>query len=258
VRPPSPVLTRLLVLLAGLAAASACKRESEPRELFVAAASSLREAMPVLARTYETRHPDLRVSATYAASGELRRQVESGAPVDVVLLAGAGPVDGLVAGGRAERTSRRAVASNTMVLVGRKGGRPLTFATLTTLPLDEKLAIGDPRTVPAGEYARDYLTTLGEWDALQPRLVLGANVAAVLVYARRGEASAAIVYRTELRAAPDLVVLDEARGADAPHPEVVGAVIQGGRREAADFLKFVASPEGQAVLASFGFEPPGS
>lgn len=257
-RPPSLALTRWLVLLAGLAAVSACKKESERHELSVAAASSLREAMPVLARTYETRHPGLRVSATYAASGELRRQVEAGAPVDVVLFAGAGPVDGLVAEGRAQRTSRRSIASNAMVLVGRKGGPRLTFATLTTLPLDEKLAIGDPRTVPAGEYARDYLTTLGEWDALQPRLVLGANVAAVLVYARRGEVSAAIVYRTELRAAPDLVVLDEARGADAPHPEVVGAVIQGGGPEAADFLKFVASPEGQAVLASFGFEPPGS
>jgi molybdate transport system substrate-binding protein len=242
--------------LAWLAAVSACKKESLRNELTVAAATSLREVMPELARAYEASHPGLHVSATYAASGELRRQVEAGAPVDVVLFAGPGPVDDLVTEGHAERASRRVVASNEMVLVGPKGGPPLTFATLTTLPSDEKLAVGDPHTVPAGEYAREYLTTLGEWEALQNRVVLGANVAAVLVYARRGEVSAAIVYRTELRGAPDLVVLDQARGAGAPHPEVVGAVVQGGRPGAADFLGFVASPAGQAVLASFGFGSP--
>jgi molybdate transport system substrate-binding protein len=72
--------------------------------------------------------------------------------------------------------------------------------------------VGDPRTVPAGEYARDYLRAKGVWDALQPRLVMGANVAAVLAYARRGEAVAAVVYDTELHGLDDLVALDTATG----------------------------------------------
>jgi molybdate transport system substrate-binding protein len=86
--------------------------------------------------------------------------------------------------------------------------------------------------------------------------VTGPNVAAVLVYVRRGEVAAGVVYRTELRGIDDLIVLDEARGKDAPHPEVVGAVVRGGSADAADFLKFVESSAGERVLESFGFGAP--
>jgi molybdate transport system substrate-binding protein len=235
-------------------ATNGCRKARPEGELNVAAATSLREVMPELVHAYEVGHPREHVYVTYGASGDLRRQVEAGAPVDVVVFAAGRPVDALAAEGRVDRETRRVVASNELVLVGRKGSRPLTFATLTTLPPEARLAVGDPRTVPVGEYARDYLTTLGEWDSLQSRLVLGANVAAVLVYARRGEVDAAIVYRTELRGVTDLVALDEAKGAGAPHPEVVGGRVHGGTPS--DFLTFAASPAGAAVLASFGFGPP--
>jgi molybdate transport system substrate-binding protein len=242
--------------LIAVAAMIGCSKTTPDGVITVAAASSLRAAMPELARVYEASHPGRRVSAMYAASGDLRRQVEAGAPIDVVLFAGARPVDELVAEGRAVGESRRVVARNELVLVGPKGKSPLTFATLTELPPDDKVAVGDPRTVPAGEYARDYLTALGEWDALQSHLVTGPNVAAVLVYVRRGEVAAGVVYRTELRGIDDLIVLDEARGKDAPHPEVVGAVVRGGSADAADFLKFVESSAGERVLESFGFGAP--
>jgi molybdate transport system substrate-binding protein len=87
---------------------------------------------------------------------------------------------------------------------------------------------------------------------------MGGDVAAVLAYARRGEVAAAVVYRTEVRGVPDVVVLDEARGPSAPCPEVVGAVVRGARAagEATAFLAFVRSPEGQKILADFGFGPP--
>jgi len=78
----------------------------------------------------------------------------------------------------------------------------------------------------------------------------------VLVYVRRGEAVAAIVYRTELRGAADLALLDTARGPDAPHPQVVGGVVRGGGDAAASFLELVSSSDGERVLASFGFGPP--
>jgi molybdate transport system substrate-binding protein len=134
----------------------------------------------------------------------------------------------------------------------------LTFATLDTLPPGERVAIGDPSSVPAGEYARAWLSSLGTWEALQGHLVLGGDVAAVLTYARRGEVLAAVVYRTEVRGIDDVVILDEARGPSAPRPEVVGAVVSEGKNaaEAGAFLGFVAAPEGQRILADFGFGPP--
>ncbi len=250
--PPVRRLTLLLTLLA----LCCCDRAPPARTLSVAAAMSLRQVMPELVHAYEAQHPGTRVSVTYGASGDLKTQVEAGAPLDAVLFAGARPLDELVAEARVDGASRRVVASNQLVLVAKAGSAPLTFATLTKLPAGELLAAGDPRTVPAGEYAKDYLMALGEWDALQPRLVLGSSVAAVLVYARRGEVAAAIIYRTELRGAPDLRVLDAAEGPLAPHATVVAGVVHGGSADAAPFLDLVASSEGARILASFGFGPP--
>ena len=249
---------RRLALVAAALTLWACDRKPPSSDVTIAAAASLRVVLPELARGYEARHPSEHVVATFGASGDLKKQVEGGAPIDGVMLAAARPVQELADAGFVDPATRRVLATNTLVLVGRKGGPPVTFATLDTLPAGEHVAIGEPGAVPAGEYARTWLTALGKWDAMRGRLVLGGDVAAVLAYARRGEVAAAIVYRTEARGISDIVVLDEAKGASAPRPEVVGAVVRGARRAAAStsFLAFVASPDGQKILGDFGFGPP--
>jgi molybdate transport system substrate-binding protein len=235
----------------------ACTRASAPRELTFAAAASLRNVMPELQRAYEASHAGVHVVATFGASGDLKKQVEGGAPIDGVIFASARPVKELADAGRV-RPPPRVVATNTLVLVGPQGGPKLTFATLAALPAGEHLAIGDPGAVPAGEYARAWLTSLGTWEQLGGRLVLGGDVGAVLAYARRGEVAAAIVYRTDAQGVADVVILDEARGPNAPRPEVVAAVVEGARAqgEATAFLAFLAAPEGQRILREFGFGPP--
>lgn len=243
-------------------ALGACGKEGGgEREITIAAAASLRAALPELSRAYEARHPGVRVAATYGSSGDLQKQVEGGAPIDAVIFASGKPVDALITAGRADAQSRRVVATNQLVLIApkeQKRERSLTFATIDALGPGEMLAIGDPGAVPAGQYARDHLRALGKWDALSGKLVLGGDVAAVLAYARRGEVAAAVVYRTEIRGIPDVVVLDEAKGPGAPRPEVVAAVVSGARNaaEAGGFVTFVASPEGQKILADYGFGPP--
>jgi molybdate transport system substrate-binding protein len=252
---------RHLGVIAAALVLSACGRSAGGSPITVAAAASLRAVLPELARAYAAHHPGAGVSATYGASGDLKKQVEGGAPVDAVLFAAAQPVDELVAAGLVEPSSRRVVATNALVLIGPRkpaaAGPPPTFATLDAIPPGEHVAVGDPGAVPAGAYARTYLKALGKWDALQGRLVLGGDVAAVLAYARRGEVAAAVVYRTEIRGVDDVIVLDEAKGPGAPRAEVVGGVVHGGRTaEAGAFLAFVGSPEGQRILADFGFGPP--
>jgi molybdate transport system substrate-binding protein len=247
------------LLLAALALLLAACGKGAPHtnEVTLAVAQSLRTALPFLARAYEARHPGVRIAATYGATGDLRKQVEGGAPIDGVIFAAARPVDELLAAGRVEPGSRRVIATNQIILIGPRGGKSVTFATIDALPPGETVAIGEPGAVPAGQYARDYLQKLGKWEALKGRLVLGGDVAAVLAYARRGEVAAAVVYRTEIRGIEGVVVLDEARGPDAPRPEVVVAVVSGARaaRDAGAFLAFAASPEGQKILADHGFGP---
>ncbi len=250
--------TALLALgLAGLALLG-CSSRTSGGEITLAAAASLRRVLPDLSAAYEKAHPGAHVTATYGASGELEKQVEAGAPIDGVIFASKKPVDSLIEKGRADAATERVLASNQLVLIGPTGAKPVTFAALDALPAGEMLAIGDPGAVPAGQYARDYLQKLGKWEAVKGRLVLGADVSAVLAYAKRGEVAAAIVYRTEAMGISEVVILDEAKGPDAPRALVVGAVVRGAKAggEAKAFLDFVASAEGQRLLAGAGFGPP--
>jgi molybdate transport system substrate-binding protein len=229
-----------------------------PDETHVAAASSLRNALPPLIAAYEAAHPGAVLLATYDGSGSLQRQIEGGAPTDVVLFASGAPVDALVAAGLVDGSTRVVVARNELVLVGPEANG-LTFESLADgLPAGERVAIGEPGAVPAGQYAVDAFTALGTWDLLRERVVFGGDVAGCLGYARRGEVAASVVYATDARSADDVVVLDRATGPWAPRPEVVGArtVLGAEDPHAAAFLASLSTPEAQQTLASFGFIGP--
>lgn len=248
-------------LLFGLAAGAlaACnKTEAASSEITFAAAASLRGVMPEIVQAFQAKRPTVKVSITYGASGDLRKQVEGGAPIDGVVFASAKPVDDLIEKGLSDAASRVVVAHNQLVLIGPKGGPKVTFTTLADLPGDEKIAIGDPGPVPAGQYAKDALGKLGSWDKLQPRMVFGGDVGAVLKYARQGEVAAAIVYATEAKEVDDVVVLDRAEGEWAPKPKVVAALVKASPQAAlaGEFLAFLSGEEAQALLARHGFLPP--
>lgn len=248
-----------LGLLLALLACGACGRsKGATPEVTLAVAASLRGVLPALEQAYTAGRRAPKLVATFGGSGDLKKQVEGGAPIDGVIFAAARPVDELAATGRVVPMTRRVLATNRLILIGPKGAAPRTFASLGALPPKEMVAIGDPGAVPAGQYARDYLKKLGVWDSLQGRLVLGGDVSAVLAYARRGEVAAAVVYATEIMNIPDVTLLDEAKGPLAPRAEVVAAAVSGARgaQEASDFFAFIASPAGQKILAEYGFGPP--
>lgn len=272
--------TRTSVLLVALLAAACSKSEptkaasagsgagdgkgggnGAKHDLMLGAAASLRSVMPALVDAFERHEGEGgKIDATYGSSGDLKKQVAEGAPIDVVLFASGKPVDELVKNGKVDGATRVVIATNQLVLVGPKDGKAtgLTFATIDQLPAGERLAIGDPASVPIGQYAKDGLTKLGKWDAIKDRVALGADVSQVLAYARRGEVPAAIVYKTDLHGIDDIVVLDEAKGDWAPRAEVVVGVAteSKGAVRAKAFLDFVKSADGQKILADYGFGAP--
>jgi molybdate transport system substrate-binding protein len=198
----------------------------------------------------------------YGASGDLRKRVQDGAPIDAVLFAAPEPVDQLIASRHVVPDTRKVVAHNRLVLVGPRGGVRVGWQSLEALPPGEKLAIGEPNVVPAGTYAKRALEALGKWDALKDRLLFGGDVAAVLAYVRRGEVAAGIVYATEARGIEDVVVLEEASGPWAPLADVVvGATVDvaGASHSgpARSFLEFLMTTEAQAIFRQYGFETDG-
>lgn len=247
-----------LGLLALSFSASACRSKPESPEIVVGAATSMRHVFPELTKEFEKVHPSKRIVVTYGASGDIARQVEAGAGVDVVVFAGKTPLDKLVTSKHVDATTTKIVGTNELVLVGAERGPKLTFATLDSLSSDERLAIGDPKTVPVGQYARETLEHLVLWDKLQGRIVLGANVAAVLAYLQRGEVTAAIVYRTEVQSVQGIAILDVAKGSWAPRPEIwEGVVVEShDRKTAQDFADFLISPSAVRIWTGAGFGPP--
>ena len=251
--------TRTSVLSLAILAATGCgSQAASEAELTFAVASSLRNVMPELIQGYAGQQSGVEIIATYGGSGTLRQQVAAGAPIDAVIFAGAPPVDQLVKTGHADGDSRRVVATNALVLIGPSGATPQRFESIERVPAGEKIALGDPASVPVGTYAREALRALGKWEAIQDQLVFGGNVAIVLAYARRGEVAAAVVYKTDTIGVKGIVVLDEARGDWAPRPLVVAAVTSNGSAgiRANAFLDFIGSAAGREILTQHGFGRP--
>jgi molybdate transport system substrate-binding protein len=257
-----------LLLFVGLAlVAAGCPKSNEgssrgdaapPSEVILGVAASLRTVMPELITDYGKAHAQPKLTATYGGSGDLRQQVQGGAPLDVVVFAASKPVDDLVKAGLADPATRRTIATNQLVLIGPKGSKKYTFLTLDTVSANDRIAIGDPKSVPIGQYAQAALQKLGKWDSVQGKLVLGGDVASVLAYARRGEVAAAIVYKTDLHGVSDVDLFEELRGEAAQRAEVVCAVTTASRvkEDATAFAAYLASADAQKIFASYGFGAP--
>jgi molybdate transport system substrate-binding protein len=225
----------------------------------VAAAISLKEAMTAVAAAYKA---DGRgeVEFTFGSSGQLQAQIEYGAPVDVFVSAAHKQVDELIERKLADGSTKRVVAGNQLVLIVPAGAKaaPATFADLADAKY-RRVAVGEPKSVPAGQYAVQALKSLSLLDPLRGRLVYGANVRQVLDYVERGEVDAGIVYATDAIESGDRVRVVARADAKANDPIEYPAVIvsHSRRRKAAgDFLDYLASDKARDILARKGFTPP--
>ncbi|MFP6610313.1 MAG: molybdate ABC transporter substrate-binding protein [Deltaproteobacteria bacterium] len=254
---------RLYAIRLGLASVcvlSACAGSSlgDPG-VTVGAAASMRVVLPELVAEFR-RKTGLEVTVSYAASGTVARQLERGAPLDVVVMASGEFVQELEHGGLVRSGTARRLASNRIVLVGRSGAPRVMLSQLGRPAESLRIAIGDPRTVAAGVYARRMLEELGHWPLLQGHLVLGRDVTAVLAYSRRGEVDAGIVYATDTIGMAGLEIFDQAPGGPGDRPEIVAALTSTSDQQlvaATRFIDFLVSADAQRRFAVAGFGPPG-
>jgi molybdate transport system substrate-binding protein len=223
--------------------------------LTVSAAASVQDALRATASEYRRLHPAAaNVEFNFGASGALAQQIEQGAPVDIFLSAAPQPMDRLAAKGLLLNGTRCDLLRNDIVLIVPARHTGITFAALAA-PAVKQVALGDPATVPAGDYGHQVLTNLGIWDQVRPKLVLAKDVRQVLAYVATGNVEAGIVYGTDARQTSDVQV-----AAVAPEnshaPVVYPAAIVGSTREAAaarNFLAFLEGPYARAIFTSYGF-----
>jgi molybdate transport system substrate-binding protein len=245
--------------LAVLGVALLAGRGAGAEELTLSVAISMKEAVEELGRAFGQAHRGVVLRYNLGASGDLQKQIEAGAPVDVFVSAGQRQMDELERKGLLVPGTRRVFARNVLVVVVPGGGaRDVTKAADLLEPRVSRIAIGNPRTVPVGQYAEESLRALGLWERLQPKLVPAENVRQVLEYVARGEVDAGFVYATDIGVRPAGVREAFRVPEDSYSPVLYPAAVVAGSRVrslAAAFVDLLAGAEGQAVLRRFGFLP---
>jgi len=191
------------------------------------------------------------------SSGSLARRIEAGAEADLFLSANEEWMDRLERRGLLLDGSRRVLFGNRLVLVGQEvAPAPLTWTTRPSWL--QRLAIGDPASVPVGSYAREALQTLGWWKALDPNLVLSPDAASLVQNLRRGRAPYGILYRSDLGLAGGLHLLATLPQALHEPIHYSVAVLRRAPHRAAALaaLDSLESPGALALARGLGFETP--
>jgi molybdate transport system substrate-binding protein len=250
----------LSLLLVSCTAASKTPVASPQITLTVAAAASLTDAFKAMKTSYEAQHLNVTVKFSFAASGVLQKQIEEGAPIDVFASAGKKQMDALERQNLLVLQTKKTFAQNQLVVVAIASQTPwLTkFSDLGDRRL-QRLAIGNPTTVPAGEYAKAALEAANLYTPLQQqqKLVLGENVRQVLAYVEQGNVDAAIVYATDAATSQKVqVAIPIPADASLPIRYPIAVIKQShSPQQAQDFINFVTSSQGQQILQKYGFVP---
>jgi molybdate transport system substrate-binding protein len=247
-----------LVLVLGIVLAGAASAAAQ--ELTLSVAISMKEVVEEVGRRFRRARPGTVLHYNFGSSGELQKQIEAGAPVDVFISAAQGQMDELERKGLILSGTRRAFARNALTVIVPADSRLDLGAPADLLrPQVRRVVVGNPKTVPVGQYAQESLRALGLWEALRPKLVFAENVRQALEYVSRGEVEAGFVYVTDVAARGSRV-----REAFRPAPESYRpvtypvAVVSSSKHPsvAQAFIDLFAGPEGQAVLSRLGFQPP--
>jgi molybdate transport system substrate-binding protein len=244
-------LVTIFFIAAVAAAVSGCLYEkptdNKPVEITVSAAASLQDAMMEAGGQFQKNHPEVKIDFNFAASGVLEKQIEQGAPVDLFASASQKEMNVLEEKGLIIKSTRTNFTRNKLVILAPSR---LTIEELKNL---DKIAIGDPTTVPAGRYAQISLENAGVYEMLKPKLIFAEHVRQVLDYVEREEVDAGLVYFSDTVKSN----LSVSSINDSLYPPIVYpiAVIHDSQQPAisSQFIEYIQSNEWQIILQKYGF-----
>jgi molybdate transport system substrate-binding protein len=220
-------------------------------DISVFAAASLKEVINELSVSFARKHPGVNVVKNYGASGALVKQIENGAPADVFISANLEWVEYLKNKKLVDVDSIGTFTYNTLVFAG-VPGRASSMKDLVRL---ERIAIGSPRSVPAGEYATEAFKKAGINRQLEKKLVMAKDVRECLMYAERGEVDGAFVYRTDAlhaKQAKILFTVPQELYSRVTYP--MSLTVAGAKnKDAVAFFAYLHGDEAKTVLVKYGF-----
>ena len=235
----------------------AAQAAGEETEILVAAAASLKNAYEEeLIPMFQDKYPGVTVKGTYDSSGKLQTQIEEGLEADVFMSAATKQMTALDEEGMIASDTITNLLENKIVLIVPTGSDS-KLAKFEDIENAESIALGDPASVPAGQYAEEALTNLGLWDKIQDKVSFGTNVTEVLNQVAAASADAGIVYATDAASMADKVevVAEAPEGSLAKKVIYPVAVVKNTAHEeqAKNFVEFLKTDEAMKVFEAYGF-----
>ena len=227
------------------------------QSITVFAAASLKNALDEVDSAF-TRASGVNVTASYAASSALARQIEQGAPADVFISADVKWMDYVAERNLMQAGSRFNLLGNKLVLIAPADSQIANVTIgkgfdIAKLAGDGRIAVADIRAVPAGIYAKAALQSLGTWVTAEPKLAQAENVRAALALVARGEAPLGIVYETDARIEPKVKVIGVFPSSAYPPITYPVAATTTAKPAAARYIEFLRSSAAKAIFGRFGF-----
>ncbi|MEQ8286977.1 molybdate ABC transporter substrate-binding protein [Thalassospira sp.] len=231
------------------------------KDITVFAAASLTDAIQTAAAAYEEATGD-HVRLSLASSSTLARQIAAGAPADIYISANQKWMTWLEDQNLIRLGSRHNLLANSLVLIAPADSPIEPFEITATTELTslisarDRIAVGDPDHVPAGIYAKQALTSMGQWDVVDPRLARADNVRAALALVERGEAPLGIVYRTDAKISKAVKIIGTFP--KDSHPAITYPVALVGDQKshaAGKLLLWLLGDDAGNIFTDYGFEP---
>ncbi len=223
--------------------------------LVVSAAASLTDALKEIAPLYKQTQPNVTLRYNFASSGALQQQIENGAPADIFIAAAEKQMDALQQKNLIEPASRRNLLTNRLVLVVPKTSKGVTnLQSLKDIRV-KRIAIGNPRSVPAGQYSEEALKKQGLWNSLQPKFVLANNVRQVLQFVESGNVQAGLVYATDAKTSNKVKVV-QVIPTNLHTPIVYPiAVVKRSKNQTSTraFIQFLSGNTAKKIFQKYGF-----
>jgi molybdate transport system substrate-binding protein len=232
-------------------------RQSQEPELVISAAVSMQNALEEIKILYQQKYPQAKIVFNFGSSGSLEHQIEQGAPVDIFISAAPKQMNDLAGKKLLLEQTRRDLVKNQMVLVVPSNSKAIdSFADLADQSV-EQVALGEPTTVPAGEYAQEILTNLDLIDAVKTKAIYGNDAQQVFNYVATDNADAGIVYRTDALDSEKVKIVDVAPESSYSPVVYPVAIIKESKNipTAEQVLQFLFTKEAQAVFQRNGFVP---
>lgn len=230
--------------------------QSEPSTLLIAAAASLQKPLQEIAPLYEKAGNNRRANYNFASSGSLQQQIEQGAPADLFISASNKQMEALQQKKLILDGTRQALLTNRLALITPKSStlKLTDFSQLTRLEI-QRISVGEPRSVPAGQYAVEVFKKMGILDQIESKFVFGGNVKSVLASVETGDADAGVVYITDAKDSDKVSIAAIAN--DQLHSPIVYpiAILKSSKAVEASkqYIEFLQSKPAREIFEKYDF-----